>query len=199
LPDALTIVPEDRADVQIRPASSFCVVWREYHDGWSITVRFRSALLVLTVLVLISGISYAGWKYVHKRESHTCAACQRVVHEHTRTVAVADGKQRGYCCPACALSQHRQTGKAVAVLSLTDYSTGARLSPDNAVLVRGSDVNSCAHHPVAAGLDKQPIETHFDRCSPSVLAFNSKAQADAFAREHGGQVLRFSDFAALFR
>lgn len=162
-------------------------------------MRFKAVLLVLAALVLISGFSYAGWKYVHERESHACAACQRAVHEQTRTVAVSDGKRRGYCCPACALSQHRQTGKAVEVLSLTDYSTRARLSPDKAFLVRGSDVNSCSHHPVGVGLDKQPIETHFDRCSPSLLAFSGKAQADAFAREHGGQVLRYSDVAALFR
>ena len=162
-------------------------------------MKSRHLLLVFTGLVVLCGLSYAGWRYVHERESHICAACQRTVHEHTRTIAVANGNQSGYCCPACALSQHRQTGKPVNVLSVTDYGTGERLNPEDAFLVRGSDVNSCSHHPAAVGLDKQPVEAHFDRCSPSLLAFSGKAQADAFAREHGGQVLRFSDVAALFR
>jgi hypothetical protein len=162
-------------------------------------MRFRTLVVVLTAIILISGLSYAGWRYVQERENHICAACQRTVHEHTRTIAVANGKQRGYCCPACALSQHRQTGKPVDVLSVTDYETGARLRPEGAFLVRGSDVNSCSHHSVAAGLDKQPVESHFDRCSPSILAFSGKVRADAFAQEHGGQVLRFADVAALFR
>ena len=161
-------------------------------------MRSRTIVLMLVAVVLIAGLSYAGWKYVDGRASHSCAACQRPTHENTRTVAVTNGKQMGYCCPACALSQHRQTGASVDVLSLTEYQSGAKLEPERSYLVRGSDVNSCSHHSAAVALDKQPVDAHFDRCSPSLLAFGSKGAADRFAREHGGQVLRFADVSAMF-
>lgn len=162
-------------------------------------MRFRSILLVFAAGLFISGLGYAGWRYVHERQSHICAACRREVHERTRTLAVVNGKEKGYCCPACALWQNRQTGTPVEIVSLTEYVTGSRLSPDAAFLVRGSDVNSCSHHTSAVGLDKQPVESHFDRCSPSLIAFGSKSRAMAFAREHGGQVLQLADVAAQSR
>jgi nitrous oxide reductase accessory protein NosL len=46
------------------------------------------------------------------------------------------------------------------------------------------------------GEDNQPLEAHFDRCTPSVLAFRDQPAATAFAGGHGGRVVKFSDFAA---
>ena len=85
------------------------------------------------------------------------------------------------------------------VTSLTDYDTGARLAPQSAFLVRGSDINPCARAHTTIGPDKQPMHEHFDRCSPSVLAFATRSAADRFARDHGGQIVRFVDVAAQFR
>ena len=41
--------------------------------------------------------------------------------------------------------------------------------------------------------DKQPMHVHFDRCSPSLLAFAKREAAEAFMREHGGRMVRFSE------
>ena len=103
-----------------------------------------------------------------------------------------------FCCPACALTAHDQNGKAVRVVELTDYETNAALSPDRAYVVRGSDVNPCAQSDGPVGPDKQPTVVHFDRCSPSLLAFATGQSAASFAREHGGEVFSFSDFAAAY-
>jgi hypothetical protein len=65
--------------------------------------------------------------------------------------------------------------------------------------VRNSDVNPCLRHHPAVDENSQPLEAHFDRCSPSVLAFQDQKAAAAFASEHGGQVVRFSDFASEFQ
>lgn len=65
-------------------------------------------------------------------------------------------------------------------------------------MVRGSEVNMCAqqHGPMAQ--DKQPTMVHFDRCSPSLLAFVGREAAARFAKEHGGEVLSFSELAASY-
>ena len=116
-----------------------------------------------------------------------------------KTVAVLDGKRATYCCPACALSEHQQSGKPVHVVELTDYLTNASLKPETSFVVRNSDVNPCLQHHPAIGENSQPLEERFDRCAPSVLAFQDQRAAAAFAGEHGGQVLKFSDFASEFQ
>jgi hypothetical protein len=162
-------------------------------------MKSRAVLFVLAAAVLISGTSYAGWKYLRARASRVCAACERPVHQTTRTVALIGDKRAGFCCPACSLSQHHQSGKPVQVLSLTDHLTGARIEPSRAFLVRGSDVNPCSHQSAALMPDKHPAPSHYDRCSPSLLAFSNESAARGFARQHGGQLLDFAQMTALFR
>lgn len=154
---------------------------------------------VLAAVIIVVGATYAGWRSVRERQSHSCAACQRPVHEQSRTVAVVDGKKAGYCCLACALSERRQRGSAVNVVSLTDYARGAVIDPARAYLVRGSEVHSCSHITTPMGADKHPLDTHFDRCTPSLLAFSTKEAAQAFALKHGGQALPYDQIAASFR
>jgi hypothetical protein len=73
------------------------------------------------------------------------------------------------------------------------------LKPESSFVVRNSDVNPCLQYHPAAGEDNQPIEAPFDRCAPSVLAFQDRKPAAAFAGGHGGQIVRFSDFASGFQ
>ena len=162
--------------------------------------RTLPLVLVLVFAVLLAGAGYVGWKYVQQRHTHACAACLRPVHANTRTVAKVGAKSASYCCPACALSVHQQSRVPVEVVELTDHETGARLRPEEAFLVRGSDVNSCARHMEALiQQDKRPMEAHYDRCAPSLLAFSRRDSAAAFIREHGGQILRYENVAAMFR
>jgi hypothetical protein len=113
-----------------------------------------------------------------------------------RTVAIVDGKARVFCCLACALSEHQQEGKLVRVTELTDFVTGARLSPNDACIVRGGDVNMCVRTHALMNADKRSADLQYDRCSPSLLAFGRKEEATQYAREHGGEVLLFSDIAS---
>lgn len=162
-------------------------------------MKARNILLLLGVIFVIAGATFGSWKFVSHRADSFCAACQRPIHEHARTVASVGGEKMSYCCPACALSEHRQSGKPVEVLTLTDQETGKHISPKQAYIVRGSDVNSCSGHSAHIGLDKRPLATQFDRCSPSMLAFASAASAARFANEHGGEVIPFEKLAAEYR
>jgi hypothetical protein len=86
------------------------------------------------------------------------------------------------------------------VSELTDYETGARLRPGEAVLVEGSDVNACTGGTAGAVMDahKHPAAEHFDRCAPGLLAFASERAAADFAARHGGRVLRFTELAGRY-
>ena len=158
----------------------------------------RSWLVGLAALALALTLGYAGWRSFASADAQTCYACQRSVHAHSRTVALVDGHARLFCCPACALSQHQQSGKPVNIKQLTAFLTGEPLTPDNAYLVRASNVNMCVRTGELIGEDKQPADLHYDRCSPSLVAFSQRSEAVQFAREHGGEVMPFREVAAAF-
>lgn len=153
----------------------------------------RRAWLSVCLLpaAITAGCHTAGWQ-----AGELCKACQRPVHRNSRTVALLDGKRAVFCCPACARSEHVQSAKTVQIVELTDFNTGKPLATAGAYVVRNSDVNPCTEHTHAPGPDKRPMQTTFDRCSPGELAFAGKSEAEAFARQHGGQVI---DFATLAR
>ena len=160
----------------------------------------RSSILGAFVAVLVlAGLGYSAWRFVAERNSQLCKACTRPIHAHSKTVAVVDGQRGSYCCPACALSEHQQSGKPVNILELTDHLSGSPLKPEESYVVRNSDVNHCLQHQPMVSPDKQPLQSHFDRCSPSILAFRDKKLAEVFANEHGGQVLKFSDVVTDFQ
>jgi hypothetical protein len=156
----------------------------------------KSVFASIVAIFVLVGLGYSAWRFVKERSAQSCKACTRRVHSNMKTVAIVDGKRAIYCCPACALSEHQQSGKQVQVVELTDYLSGVPSKPESSFVVRNSDVNPCRQHHPAVGENNQPLDSNFDRCTPSVLAFQDQKSAGAFASEHGGQVVRFSDFAS---
>lgn len=155
-------------------------------------------LVGVAALIATIALGFAGYAFVRRQQPEQCYACQRAIHEHSRTVALDHGRVRVFCCPACALTEHEQEGKPVRVTALTDFLTGAKLAPDAALIVKGSDVNMCARTHELVDSEKRAADVRYDRCSPSLLAFERREDATAFTREHGGQIVRFSELVPEF-
>jgi hypothetical protein len=153
---------------------------------------------VIAIVAVVALAGYVGWRAYQRTQPEQCYACQRLIHSHSRTVATDKGRSRLFCCPACALSEQRQEGAAVRVTELTAFLSGAKLSPDNAYVVKGSDINMCAQAHEMVDADKRPADVHYDRCAPSLLAFAQEREAIQFSREHGGTVLPFREVAASY-
>ena len=158
----------------------------------------RRAFAILAVVAVAVALGYAGLRVYRGSQAEQCYACLRVVHAHMRTVAIVDGKPRVFCCPACALSEHQQEGKPIRITELTAFLTGAKLLPDEAFVVKGSDVNMCARAQEIIDADKRPAVLHYDRCAPSLLAFGRQSEAEEFVRVHGGEVQPFSEIVSAF-
>jgi hypothetical protein len=156
----------------------------------------RRWFTVLAVVIVVGSLGYAGFRAYRSSDADFCYACQRSIHAHMRTIAIANGRARPFCCPACALSEHEQEGKPIRITELTDFLTGAKLTPADVFLVKGSDVNMCAHKHELMEPDKREAAMAYDRCAPSLLAFSTEKDAARFAREHGGEVLPSKDVAS---
>ncbi len=158
----------------------------------------RRWLVGLVMVAIAAGLGYLGYGTYRGPQGEQCYACQRAVHAHTRTVGLVNGRSRVFCCPACALSEHEQEGKPIRVTELTAFLTGAKLSPDEAFVVRGSDVNMCARTQDLVDSEKRPAGVQYDRCAPSLLAFAKREEAAQFVSAHGGEVLRFKEIVSAF-
>jgi hypothetical protein len=158
----------------------------------------RKSAIVAALVAAVIGLGYAGWR-LHTTEGQTCGACRRPIHAGARTIGHAGGQNEVFCCPACALTDHRQTGQAVTITALTDFETDAPLDPRGAYIVEGSNLNLCVrqHHMVGEHKHATPME--FDRCSPSIFAFGRRDAADRFLREHGGRLIHFQDLAPAYQ
>jgi hypothetical protein len=152
----------------------------------------------LVGFLIMAILGYAGWRTFSYSNADECYACKRPIHAHSRTVAVANGHARLFCCPACALSLHEQAGKPIQVTQLTSFLSGKALMPEDAYVVKGSSVNMCERTQELIEQDKRSADLRYDRCAPSMVAFAQRGEALAFAREHGGEVVAFKDAAAAF-
>ncbi len=146
-------------------------------------------IALVAVLAVLAALGYAGWRSVRASAGETCSVCRRDVHARSRTVGLMNGKRVVFCCPACAYSEEQQAA-GVRITEMTDFLTGVKVPAANAYLVRGSDVNLCAaHEHVPIDADKRAAEVAFDRCRPGLLAFATRAGAEAFMAEHGGRLV----------
>jgi hypothetical protein len=144
-------------------------------------------------------LAYSAWQLRTSFDSQYCYACGRPVHARMRTIGLVNGAKEIFCCPTCAFSLHEQTGESVRITGLADFSTAKKLDPGQAVMVEGSDLNLCVRDHVLVSQNKQISPMEFDRCSPSMIAFAGRQEADRFAGEHGGIVVSFAELAASYQ
>ena len=70
--------------------------------------KLASVLGLLVIAALAGALLYAGWHMLQTGERDACAACGRTLHSHAKVVGQVDGEQKSFCCPACALADHRE-------------------------------------------------------------------------------------------
>jgi hypothetical protein len=141
-------------------------------------------------VLILAGIGLGGYWFLERTRPNTCPICARGIHARAAVVIERDGKPQRVCCASCAVKLGRQVGRPVKFVEVTDYLTERPLRPEGAYYVAGSQIIFCELHEPPRGPDKRPSDRVFDRCEPSVFAFAHREDAEAFARENGGGLLR---------
>lgn len=160
--------------------------------------RRGNILGALVLLGIASAVGYTAWR-LRTPTLTACDVCTRPMHERSKAVGLVNGQRRTFCCPACALTADRQLKGGVKIVELTDYATDKPIKPEEAYMVVASDTNHCVHQRVLFDSERQPSSMDFDRCSPSMIAFSTRQDANSFMQGHGGSLERFSDIAAARR
>ena len=160
--------------------------------------HFRRYTPLALIGLLAGALLYAGWQTLDHPGHTACSVCGRAVHLASRVDADAGGESLTFCCAACALRAEDQQARPIRLTQVFDYSSGEALEPEAATAVVGSNVNVCMREHALMDARKEAHDLHFDRCSPSVLAFKSREAAELFRTQNGGRVRPFSNLQDSF-
>jgi hypothetical protein len=152
-----------------------------------------SKVFHVSVLMIAVAMAFIAGSGCQKEEAR-CSICYMPIPPETRVViSVNGGSPKAACDARCPLTYQHETGQKVKLIQVTDYETGKRLDPKDAVYVTGSDVAPDAH---TEALRVTPADTaylHWHRCLPSVLAFRKREDALRFQQAHGGTIMTLAD------
>ncbi len=145
------------------------------------------------VLLLLVGIGMGALIYrsTLPPEPAQCQLCDRPVHHPTAFSLVVKGRETWACCARCGLSIYRTGAEDVRQAVATDFPTGRRVPAERCVYVEGSDLTPCCAPHVIVTPEKLVGHRCFDRCYPSVIAFEAPGEAAKYATEHGGTIVSF--------
>lgn len=126
--------------------------------------------------------------YSNAAPTSQCDVCYRPLHAETYyRIHSADGTVLDVCCPRCGLRY--QAGRDDVVRTeVTDFDSKALLDAADAFYVEGSPVHFCSHAHIEEDRSGTQFEVSYDRCLPSLIAFESRTAAVGFVRQNGGVI-----------
>lgn len=131
--------------------------------------------------------------YTNLDPPNRCDVCQRPLHQETYyRLHMADGETLDVCCPRCGLRFQKGRNDVVSA-EVTDFETKRPVDAEDAFYVDGSPVHFCSHAPVEEDRSGTQYEVAWDRCLPSLIAFESRAAAVRFQRENGGSIKTYRE------
>ena len=145
--------------------------------------RTLSIILLLTQLAFLSGMGKVPLLFSNKN----CSLCGREVHEDmAANLTFKDGESATACCLECAMRYEAQTGKRAKDISVTDFYSAKVIDSKNAFFVTGSNLSPCCKKDIMRAPEGQALYLKYDRCLPSIIAFEKKEDAMKYMTEHGG-------------
>ena len=122
-----------------------------------------------------------------------CDVCHRPMHAETYyEVHLEDGETRALCCPRCGLRFQAERDD-VAYAAVADYATKDVIDAADAYFVEDSEVHACSHSLVQEDRTGTQYQVAWDRCLPSLVAFESRETAEDFRNSHGGTIKTYDE------
>ena len=160
-------------------------------------MRAKAILVTIAALAAIVGVSFLAYRWEAPRKPAICQVCGRDIHKQTAyRMDTTDGTIET-CCPTCAMHYLLDHPGTVREAWTTDFASGRIIPAQSAYYDEGGDVQYCtAHHPpVERGLHGVRMRV-YDRCLPTLVAFETQQEARAYQQQHGGRILTYSQALA---
>ncbi len=156
-------------------------------------MKLKDALISLASIAVITVLGVGAYLVITKPAAGTCRVCERGMHPGvTYRLEIGNGNEDA-CCPRCGMHyQLENPGKVKRALA-TDLNSGQFIPADVATYVEGGDVAYCTMHSTPVERNPQGVAVReFDRCLPTLVAFRTRQEAEAYKGLHGGEVLDYS-------
>jgi hypothetical protein len=165
-------------------------------------MKGREIVVTLVALLAIGVTSFFAYRYEQRREvAGMCPFCDRMVHPVSAYRLKVGDHEVAACCPRCGMHAqvNQEQGKPGAAWA-TDVNTGESVAAESATYVEGGDVQYCTHGDQPMTREAHGVSMReYDRCLPTLAAFKTSQEADAYQQQHGGRVLRYAQALASVR
>jgi len=162
----------------------------------------RDMIVTLVALLALGVACFWAFRHQQRRErGGMCPYCDRMVHSVTAYRLKVGDRVVVACCPRCGMRAQvsREPGKREMAWA-TDVNTGEQVPAESAVYVEGGDVQYCTHGDQPMVREPHGASTReYDRCLPTLVAFKTPEEANAYQEQHGGRVLSYSQALASVR
>jgi len=156
--------------------------------------------MVKRILFVVAALGLAGalgtFLYVELEPPDTCEVCYRPLHEETfYQIHLTNGDTREVCCPRCGL-RFQEAREDVLRAEVADFYTKERIDARTPFYVENSSVHLCSASSVQADRSGTQYEVAWDRCLPSLIAFESRKAAEGFQQQNGGVIKDYDELLA---
>jgi hypothetical protein len=155
-------------------------------------MKFKDALISLASIAAITALGVWAFFSISRPAPDLCGVCERGMHHGvTYRLELARGFEDA-CCPRCGMHfQIEHPGEIKHALA-TDLPSGKLIPAESAFYVEGGDISHCTLHEAPVARQPQGVSVRdYDRCLPSLVAFGSRQSAEAYQKEHGGELLDY--------
>lgn len=155
-------------------------------------MRGRDVWISAAALIVVAGIGFWAYRYETRAPADACQICQRTVHRRMGFHLETPKGRELACCPRCGMHQMVSHPGLVREAWATDLSSGVPLPAKRAYYVEGGDVEYCTIHETSVQRAPPSVSIRaYDRCLPTLVAFVTARDAEAYRRQHGGRVLTY--------
>ena len=157
-------------------------------------MQARRILVAIAAVTLILGAGLLAYRLESPRGQAMCQVCDRMISEQTAFRIDTTAGSVHACCPACAMHYMMHNADSAHKAWATDFNSGRMISAPTAFYDEGGDVQYCTRHEHSVERGTEGVSQRvYDRCLPTMVAFSSRADADAYRKQHGGRVVTYDE------
>jgi hypothetical protein len=155
-------------------------------------MRTKPVLITLAAIVAIVAGGLAVYRWQASQRPELCQMCERAIPKQTAFRMDTTHGTVMACCPRCAMHHIAHHPGLVRQAWATDLASGHMIPAQSAYYDEGGDVQYCTAH--ESPVERTPMGVQvrtYDRCLPTLVAFSTRNEAEAYRQQHGGRVVTY--------
>lgn len=157
-------------------------------------MRTQTVLIALAAVVAIVAAGLVVYRWEIPKYPTMCQICGREIPKQTVFRIETKHGTIYACCPRCAMHHMIDHPGEARNEWATDLATGRQIPAQSAYYDEGGDVQYCTAHTPPVERTPMGVQVRtYDRCLPTLVAFATRDEAEAYRQQHGGRVVTYNE------